>query len=148
MRYSIIKTKDQEIIKFLIPMIRVLIKKNAIEDYTTEDFAKWLRLHLESPHLGLWIAVQEANSLLKERKQLVGYAVAGRQEFICSEQVFVYHLYTNSKKRKIAQDLYGKVENWAKENGIKTLIALTNREKSLCRLFNAKKHGTVIIKEV
>jgi len=148
MRCSIVKTKDPEIIKFLIPMIKELIRKNAIEDYTVEDFAKWLRWHLKSPYLGLWVAIQEGNTLLKESKKLVGYVVAGIQEFVCSEQVFVYHLYSNAKNRKVAQDLYKKVEKWAKENGINRLIALTNREKGLSKLFGAKKQGTVIVKEI
>lgn len=150
-KYDIIKTKDPEIIKFLLPLSKKLIDKNKF-NYTLEGFAKWLRTHIENPYLGLWICVKKSggNKLLKEEKKLVGYIVISFLEFLGEEQIIIYHICSIDKNKDVGKKLMKTVEDYAKQNGIKKLIALTSKKhsKSMCRLFNAKEDSVLITKEI
>jgi hypothetical protein len=146
-KYDIIKTKDPEVIKFIIPLASKLIEKNKY-DYSIEDFSKWCRGNIVNPACGFWICTKKSgnNRFLKEEKKIVGYLVAVMMTFIENEQVFIYHLY--SEEKKVTKNLFDTVEKWAKDNGIKKLSALVKRPKGMCKLFNAKYDSTMIVKEI
>jgi hypothetical protein len=150
-KYDIIKTKDPNIIKFILPLSKKLIDKNKF-NYTLEGFAKWLRIHIDNPYLGLWICVKKigGNKLLKEEKKLVGYIVISFLEYLGEEQIIIYHICSIDKNKNVSKKLMETVENYAKQNGVKKLIALTSKKhsKAMCKLFGAKEQSVLITKEI
>lgn len=149
--YEVIKTKDPGIIKFILPLTEILIKKNKLT-YTVQDFAKWLRNHIDNQYLGLWVCIKKngANKLLKEEKKLVGYSAVSFMEILDEELIFIYHLCSVDKNKEVRKKLIDTIEEYSKQYGIKKLIALTPKKhsKAMCKIFNAKEQSILIAKEI
>lgn len=149
-KYEIIKTKDPEVIRFILPLAKKLIDKNKY-DYSLENFAQWCRAGISNSCCGFWVCTKTnggKNRFLKEDKKLVGYSIAVMMSFIGNEQIFIYHLYSDDKNRKVAQDLFEAVCSWGKENGVKKVSALVKKPKGMAKIFNAKIGSTMLFKEI
>ena len=123
-RYKIIRTKDPNIIKFILPYIEKTIQK-AREDYSVESFLKWFRISINNPLVGTWVVIKKGNKLLDGDSRPIAYAIATINSNLVEEYVNITHLYSEDKSA--TRKLFNVIENWAKENGITKIGGLTKR---------------------
>ena len=148
MNYEIIKTKDPNIIEFLIPHFESFFIKSKA-NYSFDTFIKWYRMNIANPYVYTFVAIKKGNKLYKDDSNIIGYCIATLNVSMAGEQLNILHLYSNEKK--ITKNLVSEVENFARKNKIHYLTGATSRNpKAMLRIFKDgwKINSYNMIKEV
>jgi len=116
---KIIKTKDQNSVKFLVDKIQEFIDREKVTEYNKPLFLKWLRQNITFPILGLWVAIEELEDGDEKHFDILGFVIATIQANLSEEYVNISQLFGDEE---VEQALLEKVYGWGIENGIDKFI--------------------------
>lgn len=143
---QVIKTKDPNIVQYLIPSFENFFKKAKV-DYKLESFLKWYRFNLQNPLVCTWVVIQKGNSLFQNDTGILGYLIGTITSNLEVEYFNVTQIY--SKEKYATELLIKTVLSWVKQNGLKSIAGVTNRNyKAFERKFGLRLISYNLLKEI